>query len=42
MKKIKFLSKIKQMIGDQKIDLVISKDKTKVIEQEAIKYGIKL
>ncbi|MEA2019549.1 MAG: nucleotidyltransferase domain-containing protein [Campylobacterota bacterium] len=41
-KKIKFLSQIKQMIGDQKIDVVISKDKSRVIEQEAIINGIQL
>ena len=41
-KKIKFLSKIKQLIGDQKIDIVISKDKTRVIEQEALKHGVRL
>ena len=41
-KKIKFLSKIKQIIGDQKIDIVISRDKTRVIEKEAIANGIQL
>lgn len=42
IKKIKFLSKLKQVIGDQKIDVVISKNKTRVIEQEAILNGIEL
>ena len=42
IKKIKFLSTLKQLIGDQKIDLIISKDTTRVIEQEAIQNGIKL
>ena len=42
LKKIKFLSKIKQIIGDQKIDIIISKDKTRIIEKEALMYGIKL
>ena len=41
-KKIKLLSKIKQIIGDQKIDIVISRDKTRVIEKEAIANGIQL
>ena len=41
-KKIDFLVLLKQKIGDQKIDVVISKDKTKVIEQEALKYGVRL
>jgi len=42
MKKMKFLSQLKQMIGDQKIDVIISKDKSRVIEQEAIINGIQL
>jgi len=42
IKKVKFLSQIKQMIGDQKIDVIISKDKSRVIEQEALNNGIKL
>lgn len=42
MKKIKFLAKLKQTIGDQKIDVIISKDKTRVIEQEALLNGILL
>lgn len=41
-KKIDFLVELKQKIGDQKIDLLISKDKTRVIEQEAYNKGIKL
>ncbi len=41
-KKIQFLAKIKEKIGDQKIDVVISKDETRIIEQEAIIKGIKL
>jgi predicted nucleotidyltransferase len=41
-KKLKFLTLLKQEIGDQKIDIIISKDKTRVIEQEAMKYGVKL
>lgn len=41
-KKIKFLSSIKQELGEQKIDIVFSKDDTRLIEKEAIKWGIKL
>jgi len=41
-KKIKFLSRIKRELGEQKIDIVFNKDKTRLIEQEAIKWGIKL
>jgi len=41
-KKIKFLSALKQKIGDQKIDVVISRDHTRLIEQEALNKGIEL
>ncbi len=41
-KKIQFLAMLKEKIGDQKIDLILSKDKTRVIEQEAIRKGVKL
>ncbi|NPA73119.1 MAG: nucleotidyltransferase domain-containing protein [Epsilonproteobacteria bacterium] len=41
-KKINFLIKLKQKIGEQKIDVVISKDKNKKIEQIALKEGILL
>jgi len=41
-KKIKFLAKVKRVIGDQKIDIVFNKDQSRLIEQEAIKWGIKL
>ena len=41
-KKLTFLASLKQKIGDQKIDVIISKDKIRVIEQEALKYGVKL
>jgi len=40
--KITFLVNLKEKIGDQKIDVIISKDKSRVIEQEAIKKGIEL
>ncbi len=41
-KKIDFLVKVKNKIGEQKIDVVLSYDKTKPIEQEAIENGILL
>lgn len=41
-KKRKFLSRIKRELGEQKIDVVFNKDKNRLIEQEAIKWGIKL
>ncbi len=41
-KKIKFLAKLKERIGDQKIDVIISKDISSPIEQEALTKGIKL
>ncbi|MBL0708464.1 MAG: nucleotidyltransferase domain-containing protein [Sulfurimonas sp.] len=41
-KKLNFLVLLKEKIGDQKIDVVISKDKTRVIEKEALKNGIRL
>ena len=41
-KKIKFLSRVKRVLGEQKIDIVFNEDKNRLIEQEAIKWGIKL
>ena len=41
-KKLDFLILLKQKIGDQKIDLIISRDKTRLIEHEALTKGIKL
>ncbi len=41
-KKIKFLSRIKRELGEQKIDVVFNLDKNRLIEQEARKWGIKL
>ena len=41
-KKIEFLGRLKSRIGEQKIDVVISKDINRAIEQEAIKNGIRL
>ena len=41
-KKIKFLARLKRELGEQKIDIVFNIDKNRPIEQEAIKWGIKL
>ncbi len=41
-KKIKFLARIKRELGEQKIDIVFNKNKTRLIEMEALKWGIKL
>ncbi|QEN05592.1 nucleotidyltransferase domain-containing protein [Thiospirochaeta perfilievii] len=41
-KKIEFLIKLQSLIGEQKIDVVVSKDKNRLIEQEALKKGIEL
>ena len=41
-KKIDFLIKLKQKIGDQSIDVIISKDKNRLLEQEALQKGIQL
>ncbi len=41
-KKIKFLSRIKRDLGEQKIDVVFNVDENRLIEQEARKWGIKL
>lgn len=41
-KKIKFLLKLDEYIGEQKIDVVLAKDKDRLIEQEAIRSGVEL
>ena len=41
-KKIKFLSRVKRELGDQKIDIVFNQDQNRLIEKEAIRWGIKL
>jgi predicted nucleotidyltransferase len=41
-KKIKFLLALQDKIGEQKIDVLISKDKNSLIEQEALEKGVKL
>lgn len=40
--KIKFLIDLKSEIGDQKIDVILAKDSSRLIEQEALTKGIKL
>ena len=41
-KKIEFLVSLKRKIGEQKIDVIISRDINRAIEQEALSKGIKL
>jgi len=41
-KKIKFLVELDKTIGEQKIDVVIAKDKSRFIEQVALRDGILL
>jgi len=41
-KKIKFLLALQDKIGEQKIDVLISKDRNSLIEQEALEKGVKL
>ena len=41
-RKINFMIKLDEYIGEQKIDVVLAKDKSRLIEQEALKYGVKL
>ena len=41
-KKLKFLSRVKRELGEQKIDIVFNTDKSRLIEQEAKRWGIEL
>jgi len=41
-KKIKFLSRIKRELGEQKIDIVFNIDSNRLIEKEAKRWGVKL
>lgn len=41
-RKIKFLSRVKRELGEQKIDIVFNKDPNRPIEQEAKKWGVQL
>ena len=40
--KREFLVKLDKYIGEEKIDVVIAKDKNRLIEQEALKRGVEL
>jgi len=41
-KKIEFLVKLDEYIGEQKVDVIVEKDKTRLIEQEALRHGVEL
>ena len=41
-KKLKFLSRVKRELGEQKIDIVFNTDSSRLIEKEAMQWGIKL
>ncbi|KFJ42681.1 nucleotidyltransferase domain-containing protein [Francisella philomiragia] len=41
-KKIQFINILKSIIGEQKVDVILSIDKTRDIEKQALKEGIKL
>jgi len=41
-RKVRFLIKLDESIGEQKIDVVMAKDENRLIEQEALKYGVLL
>ena len=41
-KKIDFLVALKAKIGDQRIDVILAKDSSRLIEQEAKKKGLEL
>ena len=41
-KKLKFLSRVKRELGEQKIDIIFNIDNSRLIEKEAIQWGIKL
>lgn len=41
-RKIKFLSRIKRELGEQKIDVVFNTDPDRLIEKEAKKWGVQL
>ncbi len=41
-KKIQFLIKLDELIGEQKIDVVMAKNRERLIKQEAIRTGVEL
>lgn len=40
--KIEFLYKLKKIIGEQEIDVIIARDKNRLIEREALMKGVEL
>ena len=42
VKKLKFLAKLKRLLGEQKIDTVFNEDSSRDIEKEIKKWAIKL
>ncbi len=40
--KIKFLVQLDSLIGEQKVDVIIAKDKNRLIEQVALRDGVAL
>ena len=41
-RKLAFLAKLDEYIGEQKIDVIIAKDSNRYIEQEALRNGVEL
>jgi len=41
-KKIKFLAKLKRILGEQKIDAIFNEDSTRNIEKEVKRWAVKL
>jgi len=41
-KKIKYIARLYKLLGEQKIDIVISKDKNRIIEKNAFSTGVLL
>lgn len=41
-KELSLTARLQQQLGDQRIDIILSRDKSRPIEQQAIQTGIKL
>ena len=41
-RKIRFLIKLDEYIGEQKIDVILAKDRNRLIEREALQNGVEL
>lgn len=41
-KRIKFLAKLSMILEEQKIDIIFNEDKSRLIEKEAEKWGVKI